>query len=131
MKAFNDDKLTTPAGKYKFVGTVSGMDNASAAAANAYILQSDGMFHKVTADNLSATIPAYRAYIQRNGNGAKQLSVIIDDETTGIGDVPDGTTDSAVYDLQGRRMADQLDDNARRWLPAGVYIVNGRKIILK
>ena len=131
VKAFNDDKLTTPASKYKFVGTVSGMDNASAAAANAYILQSDGMFHKVTADNPSATIPAYRAYIQRNGNGAKQLSVIIDDETTGIGDVPDGTTDSAVYDLQGRRMADQLDDNARRWLPAGVYIVNGRKIILK
>ena len=131
VKAFNDDKLTTPAGKYKFVGTVSGMDNASAAAANAYILQSDGIFHKVTADNPSATIPAYRAYIQRNGNGAKQLSVIIDDETTGIGDVPDGTTDSAVYDLQGRRMADQLDDNARRWLPAGVYIVNGRKIILK
>ena len=131
VKAFNDDKLTTPASKYKFVGTVSGMDNASAAAANAYILQSDGMFHKVTADNPSATIPPYRAYIQRNGNGAKQLSVIIDDETTGIGDVPDGTTDSAVYDLQGRRMVDQLDDNARRWLPAGVYIVNGRKVILK
>ena len=131
VKAYNADALTTPASKYKFVGTVNGMDNASAAAANAYILQSDGMFHKVTADNPSATIPAYRAYIQRNGNGAKQLSVIIDDETTGIGDVPDGTTDSAVYDLQGRRMADQLDDNARRWLPAGVYIVNGRKIILK
>ena len=131
VKSYNADALTTPASKYKFVGTVNGMDNASAAAANAYILQSDGMFHKVTADNLSATIPAYRAYIQRNGNGAKQLSVIIDDETTGIGDVPDGTTDSAVYDLQGRRMADQLDDNARRWLPAGVYIVNGRKVILK
>ena len=131
VKAYNADALTTPASKYKFVGTVNGMDNASAAAANAYILQSDGMFHKVTADNPSATIPAYRAYIQRNGNGAKQLSVIIDDETTGIGDVPDGTTDSAVYDLQGRRMADQLDDNARRWLPAGVYIVNGRKVILK
>ena len=131
VKSYNADALTTPASKYKFVGTVNGMDNASAAAANAYILQSDGMFHKVTADNPSATIPAYRAYIQRNGNGAKQLSVIIDDETTGIGDVPDGTTDSAVYDLQGRRMADQLDDNARRWLPAGVYIVNGRKVILK
>ena len=131
VKAFNDDKLTTPTGKYKFVGTVSGMDNATAATDNAYILQDDGMFHKVTADNPSATIPTYRAYIQRNDNGAKQLSVIIDDETTGIGDVPDGTTDSAVYDLQGRRMADQLDDNARHRLPAGVYIVNGSKVILK
>lgn len=115
------------------VGTVSGMDNASATAANAYILQEDGKFHKVTADNPSATIPAYRAYIQRNDSGAKQLSVVLDDETTGIDGITDGTTvtDGAVYDLQGRRMADQLDDAARRWLPAGVYIVNGRKIILK
>ena len=131
VKAYTGANLTTSANGYSIKGTVVSMDNATAAAANAYILQSDGMFHKVTADNLSATIPAYRAYIQRNGNGAKQLSVIIDDETTGIGDVPDGTTDSAVYDLQGRRMADQLDDNARRWLPVGVYIVNGRKVILK
>ena len=57
VKAYNADAMTTPASKYKFVGTVNGMDNASAAAANAYILQSDGMFHKVTADNPSATIP--------------------------------------------------------------------------
>ena len=40
-------------------------------------------------------------------------------------------TDGAVYDLQGRRVADCLDDAARRWLPTGVYIVGGRKIILK
>ena len=134
VQAFNDDKLTTPAGKYKFVGTVSGMDNASATAANAYILQSDGMFHKVTADNPSATIPAYRAYIQRNDSGAKQLSVVLDGETTGIGSTTNEATDGKngpVYDLQGRRVADRLDDAARHRLPAGVYIVGGRKIILK
>ena len=131
VKAFNDDKLTTPAGKYKFVGTVSGMDNASATAANAYILQEDGKFHKVTTENTGATIPAYRAYIQRNDSGAKQLSIVLDGETTGIGGVTNGTTDSAVYDLQGRRVADRLDDAARHRLPAGVYIVGGRKIIVK
>ena len=133
VKAYKADKMTTLAAGYKFTGTVAGVSNATAAAANAYILQDDGKFHKVTTTNSAATIPAYRAYIicPPQASGAKQLSVIIDDETTGIGDVPDGTTDSAVYDLQGRRMADQLDDNARRWLPAGVYIVNGRKVILK
>ena len=131
VKAYTGANLTTSANGYSIKGTVVSMDNATAAAANAYILQDDGMFHKVTTDHSEAMLPAYRAYIQRNDSGAKQLSVIIDDETTGIGDVPDGTTDSAVYDLQGRRMADRLDDAARHRLPAGVYIVNGRKIILK
>ena len=130
VQAFNDDKLTTPAGKYKFVGTVIGMDNAAAAAANAYILQEDGKFHKVTTTNTAATVPAYRAYIQRNDSGAKQLSVVLDGETTGIGGVTNGRADGPVYDLQGRRVADRLDD-ARRRLPAGVYIVGGRKVVVK
>ena len=130
VQAFNDDKMTTPAGKYSFVGTVTGVNNATAAADNAYILQADGMFHKVTTEHSEAMLPAYRAYIQRNDSGAKQLSIVIDGETTGIGGVTRGRADGPVYDLQGRRVADRLDD-ARHRLPAGVYIVGGRKIILK
>ena len=134
VKAFNAAALTSPAGKYKCVGTVTGMDNATAAAANAYILQDDGLFHKVTTEHSAAMLPAYRAYIVRgDGNDAKQLSVVLDGETTGIDGMTDDTigTDGTVYDLHGRRMADRLDDNARRQLPAGVYIVSGRKVILK
>ena len=109
------------------------MDNDAAAAANAYILQDDGKFHKVTAGTPAATIPPYRAFITRNSNGAKEISIIFDGETTGIDGVTDGTTgtDGAVYDLQGRRMADRLNDNARRQLPAGVYIVGGKKVVVK
>ena len=135
VKAFNAATLTTPADKYSLVGTVTGMDNAAAAAANAYILQDDGKFHKVTTTNTAATIPAYHAYIVRgDGSGAKQLSVILDGETTGIDDVTNDATGikhGAVYDLQGRRVADRLDDNARSQLPAGVYIVGGKKVIVK
>ena len=134
VKAFNAAALTSPAGKYSFVGTVTGVDNATAAAANAYILQNDGLFHKVTTEHSAAMLPAYRAYIVRNdGSGAKQLSVVLDDETTGIDGMTDDAmgTDGTVYDLHGRRMADRLDDNTRRQLPAGVYIVSGRKVILK
>ena len=135
VKAFKADKMTTPAAGYKFTGTVTGVDNATAAAANAYILQDDGKFHKVTTDYPAATIPAYRAYITYNGsNGAKQLSVVLDGQTTGIGDVTNEATDvknGPVYDLQGRRVADRLDDATRHQLPAGVYIVGGRKIIVK
>lgn len=135
VKAYKADKMTTPAAGYKFTGTVAGVSNATAAAANAYILQDDGKFHKVTTTNSAATIPAYRAYIicPPQASGAKQLSVVLDGETTGIGDVTNEATDGKngpVYDLQGRRVADRLDD-ARHRLPAGVYIAGGRKVILK
>ncbi|WP_425596804.1 T9SS type A sorting domain-containing protein, partial [Segatella buccae] len=36
-----------------------------------------------------------------------------------------------VYDLQGRRVADRLDGATRHSLPAGVYIVGGRKVVVK
>ena len=136
VKAYKADKMTTPAAGYKFTGTVAGVSNATAAAANAYILQDDGKFHKVTTDNPGATIPAYHAYIicPPQASGAKQLSVVLDGETTGIGDVTNEATDGKngpVYDLQGRRVADRLDDVTRHQLPAGVYIVGGRKVVVK
>ena len=135
VKAYKADKMTTPAAGYKFTGTVAGVSNATAAAANAYILQDDGKFHKVTTANSAATIPAYRAYIicPPQASGAKQLSVVLDGETTGIGSTTNEATDGKngpVYDLQGRRVADRLDD-ARHQLPAGVYIVGGRKVVVK
>ena len=134
VKAYKADKMTTPAAGYKFTGTVAGVSNATAAAANAYILQDDGLFHKVTTEHPGATVPAYRAYVTcPKGAGAKQLSIVIDGETTGIGGATNdarGRADGPVYDLQGRRVADRLDD-ARHRLPAGVYIVGGRKVVVK
>ena len=135
VKAYKADKMTTLAAGYKFTGTVAGVSNATAAADNAYILQDDGKFHKVTTTNSAATIPAYRAYIicPPQASGAKQLSIVLDGETTGIGSTTNEATDGKngpVYDLQGRRVADRLDD-ARHRLPAGVYIVGGRKVVVK
>ena len=121
-------------GEYAFSGAVQDVVNWWLSSAHAYILQADGLFHKVTSDNPSVTVPAYRAYISYNSHeGAKPLSVVLDGETTGIGDVTNEATDGKngpVYDLQGRRVADRLDD-ARHQLPAGVYIVGGRKVIVK
>lgn len=133
VKAYKADKMKQSAGVFTFIGTVDGMSNENAAAANAYILQDDGMFHKVTTENTGATIPAYRAYIIcPKASGAKELSVILDGETTGIDGVKDNAAgvNGPVYDLQGRRVADRLDD-ARHRLPAGVYIVGGRKVVVK
>ena len=134
VKAYNADAMTTSTTTgHSFTGTVDGVDNAKAAAANAYILQDDGLFHKVTTEHPGATVPCYRAYVVcPKASAAKTLSIILDGETTGIDGVTDGTTgaDGPVYDLQGRRVADRLDD-ARHQLPAGVYIVGGRKVIVK
>ena len=136
VKAYTGANLTTSANGYSIKGTVVSMDNATAAAANAYILQDDGMFHKVTTDNPGATVPAYHAYIicPPQASGAKQLSVVLDGETTGIGSTTNEATDGKngpVYDLQGRRVADRLDGATRHSLPAGVYIVGGRKVVVK
>ena len=137
VKAYKADAMTTSTTTgHSFTGTVDGVDNAKAAAANAYILQDDGLFHKVTTDNPGATVPAYHAYIicPPQASGAKQLSVVLDGETTGIGDVTNEATDGKngpVYDLQGRRVADRLDDATRNSLPAGIYIVGGRKMVVK
>ena len=130
VKAYKADKMTTPAAGYKFTGTVAGVSNATAAADNAYILQDDGKFHKVTTANSAATIPAYRAYIicPPQASGAKQLSVVLDGETTGIGDVTNDNADmnAPVYDLQGRYLGTSFNH-----LPRGIYIVGGKKVIKK
>ena len=131
VKADNSSSVLY-SGKYAFSGTVQDVVNWWLVSAHAYILQADGLFHKVTSDNPSVTVPAYRAYISYNSHeGAKPLSIVFDGETTGIGSTTDGATDGAVYNLQGQRVADRLDDSVRRQIPTGVYIVNGRKVIVK
>ena len=124
--------IVLSAGNYYFKGAVHDVVNWWLTSDHAYILQADGLFHKVTSNNPSVTVPAYRAYISYNSHeGAKPLSIVFDGETTGIGGTTDGAADGAVYNLQGQRVADRLDDSVRRQIPAGVYIVGGRKIIVK
>ena len=124
--------IVLSAGNYYFKGAVHDVVNWWLTSDHAYILQADGQFHKVTSDNPSVTVPAYRAYISYNSHeGAKPLSIVFDGETTGIYGTTDGATDGAVYNLQGQRVADRLDDSVRRQIPAGVYIVNGRKVVVK
>ncbi|ETD18594.1 MULTISPECIES: hypothetical protein [Prevotellaceae] len=52
---------------------------------------------------------------------------------TGINGVTNDSADvnSPVYNLRGQRVADRFDAATRSQLPAGVYIVGGRKVIVK
>ena len=113
----------------QWCATYEGLTNAEAAAAGAYILQSDGKFHKVK-EYTAATIPPYRAYLTLSGDnqasGAKQLSIAFGDNTTGIRAIETTDQDGTVryYDLQGRYIGTTLDGQ-----PKGIYIKNGKKFI--
>lgn len=75
-----------------------------------YILQTDGMFHRVDDGNTELKVGAYRAWLDLGGaaDGAKAISLTFDDHTSGIKDVntTDGEpADGQIYDLMGRRIS--------------------------
>lgn len=91
-------------------GIMKGSFKSITAPDGSYILQTDGMFHRVASGNKSLKVGAYRAYLDMNkvGSEAKTVTMSFDDETTGITDVNAPATESAdtpIYDLSGRRIS--------------------------
>ena len=92
-----------------------------------YILK-NGEFHLVTgaADEAARTVPAGKAYLLATDvpSGARALTFAFgDDESTGISTVKaGGLLDGEFYNLQGQRV------DAPK---SGLYIVNGKKVIIK
>ena len=76
--------------------------------------------------NTSLTIPAGKAYLDATASLAPSLNIVFEDgsETTGINAVKGAefTVNGEYYDLQGRRVAQPTK---------GLYIVNGRKVVIK
>jgi len=109
----------------QWCATYTSMSNAEAAAAGAYILQSDGQFHKVTAGDDAVNIPPYRAYLTLSETReAKPLALLLEGETTDIRTIETTDRDGTVryYDMQGRYIGTTLDGQ-----PKGVYIKDGKK----
>ena len=81
-------------------------------------------FHDVAVTN----IPARKAFLALEGTAAKarSFSMVFDGEQTGISAVQTDATDAArgIYTLDGRKL------NAEP-TTKGVYIVNGKKVIVK
>jgi hypothetical protein len=88
-----------------------------------YILQ-NGVFKKATGDKLKAGKAYLSTTYDVTAAGAPSLAIVIDGEATGIADVRSKMEDvrGEVYDLQGRKVAQPTK---------GLYIVNGRKVIVK
>ena len=86
-----------------------------------YILQ-QGKFFKAT----GAAIRANRAYLHTtydvSTSGAPELDLAFGDETTGIQNIERTVNDNQYYTLDGRRVAEPTK---------GLYIVNGKKVVIK
>lgn len=77
-------------------------------------------FYKAAA----GTLPRNRAYLKSNGSSANTISMVFGD-ATGISDIltPADAVNAPIYDLSGRRV--------NKALKGGLYIQNGRKVIVK
>ena len=108
----------------KFVGTYEQKDIVSDGSTQYYCFMADGAkagkFVHVT--GTAVQMSPYRAYMVVEGAAARELDLVIDGVSTGIKNMKVGTDDNVYYDLQGRRVL---------YPTKGLYIVNGRKVIIK
>lgn len=115
------------AGNMKFVGTYEKKDIVSDDGSSTQyycFMAADGeMAGKfVHVKTNPVTMNPYRAYMVVEGAAARELDLVIDGVSTGIKNMKVGTDDNVYYDLQGRRVL---------YPTKGLYIVNGRKVIIK
>ena len=108
----------------------TGATFASDGNTNRYVLATQGgvqNFYKLSTSG--STVPVGKAYLEipATTGTAPSLSIDIDGETTGIevinAEIPElGTANEQTFDLSGRRIAEPTK---------GVYIMNGKKMIVK
>ena len=96
-------------GGFMFKGTTVEIPNSSLYDANkpAYLLQSDGKWHKAPQNNEKAYVGPFRAYFQATSSNARVLDMVLEDgETTDIQQIrtidADGT--EHYYDMNGRQL---------------------------
>ena len=83
-----------------------------------YVLN-DGKFYRAN----EGTVAVGKAYLHLDAAPeAHELTLIFGDDATGIQNIKVGAEDNVYYDLQGRRVL---------YPKKGLYIVNGKKVILK
>ena len=109
-------------------GALTGVYTETEAAEGCYVLQkhgdNDAAFYLLTASS-NKTVKPFRAYLTASASAREMKIVFAGGETTGISgllnDKGEMKNDN-VYDLQGRRVMQPTK---------GLYIVNGKKVIIK
>lgn len=108
-----------------FVGTM-----APTSGEGKYGLGTDNLFHKGGAN---AKLNAFHAYLNiPESQSAKAFVLAINGETTGISSIASESKGEAVkvYNLQGCQVA-TVTSAEDLSLPAGIYIINNKKVVVK
>lgn len=126
---------STVNGTVQFCGSF--VSKTSFIPAQSYVIGAkDGKWYYT---NKALDVKGFRSWIKVNGSApAKALSIFVDDEDVtrtvtgieGIGVAADrNAVKTPVYNLQGQKVAE--NDSQLNTLPAGVYIVNNKKVFVK
>ena len=111
----------------KTVGSVTfqGVYDDATIPAGAFFVHDNSLYRAADGTN---TIRALRAYFTTT-SGARELSFSIDGETTAIRSIDNSAISRPdnCYDLSGRRIATAANGRMAK----GLYIVNGRKVVIK
>lgn len=122
---------------------LKGTFESMVAKGGSYILQTDGNFHLVAADNTTLKVGAYRAYLDLSsteiGGGdegfgeAKAYSMVFDDgEATGIDRINGDGSNKGIYDQADQQPKVYFDLMGRKVAApqkGEIYIVNGKKVV--
>ena len=121
-------------GGIDFIGTYTNMGSTPFTTKDYFFVTNSNKLTRVSRDGMKMVLKGYRAYFHDgSAAGAKSFTVSIgDSEATGIDDINAEEGNHDVYDLQGRKVASDLPwSEAKRLLRQGVYIVNGKRMIVK
>lgn len=121
-------------GGIDFIGTYTNMGSTAFTTKDYFFVTTSDKLTRVSHNGMKMVLKGYRAYFHdSSAAGAKSFTVSIgDSEATGIDDINGEEGNHDVYDLQGRKVASGMPwTEAKRLLRQGVYIVNGKRMIVK
>ena len=127
-------KATTDGGAYQ-MGTYKQLASAEAVTDGTVYGYTGGKFVQAESGTLN---PFRTLFVVKEGNGAaaREISLVLGDQETGIvsitkdGEIEDREVD--VYDLGGRKVAQSVaGSTCLVGLQSGVYVVNGKKYVIK
>ena len=113
----------------KFTGTFQAI-SPTVEEDNMYVLTAGGS-NAIFKHSVGGKIGAFRAYMQYTEASARTFSVVFDDITTGLRHATPKEIETLfnVYSIDGcvvKSKTETLMD-----LPAGVYVINGKKVVIK
>lgn len=121
----NTAPVSVTFGDFTFCGSYA----ASMSMSGKYGVADQGDVQKLMLGGEHSTLGATRAYFTKSGDQPAQIRLNLDGNTTAIDEVEQAETTFTVYTLQGVLVREQA--TTLNGLPKGIYIVNGKKMIVK